>query len=201
MDDLIVFIRRITAWMNRRWLTTHVLFIFACVGSYFFLTIFLRNAWRFPALGAVLSFISPFLRFDLFLARLCGWAGVDFHWVFMPGIVIFLFSTFIFVPQFMLYFFRKQRWPVLLCLIFVFQFQFIVFFAHQKYCEWSYAELRKLESEMKVEDIYRHCGRPLYMWGENGNLGRYSNGSSQTYIEINDDGTAFIMQTSYPWMD
>ncbi|MDP8243044.1 MAG: hypothetical protein P9L94_03110 [Candidatus Hinthialibacter antarcticus] len=201
MDDLKHLIRRITAWMNRCWLTTHVLFVFICIGFFFSLNYILSQTWRFPALSPVTDLIAPFFRVDIFLARLCGWVGIDFYWVFVPGIFVWLFIIFILFPQVMLFFFRKQRWAALLCVIFAFQFQFVIFFAHQKYCEWSYAELRKLESKMKVEDIYRRCGRPLYMWGEKGNLGRYSNGMSQTHIEIHEDGTAIIMQTSYPWMD
>ncbi|MBZ0255262.1 hypothetical protein K8I31_04330, partial [bacterium] len=64
-----------------------------------------------------------------------------------------------------------------------------------------YKQLRSMPTTSSVEDIYRNCGGPIYITGEDRDYWVYSDGSQTTFVHISDDGTAAYGVVAGLWLD
>lgn len=203
MDDPLQALKSLWRKMiERAWLGHGFVFLFSVFS---FLGFVFYGFLQFP------NWLRDAFRFDLLGARIAGW--VPFHWwsehfhgydfiiSFAIGCWLLLFLA---PAQLAWALIRRKRYLWLIGVVLLVESFLAGVYAHQRYCAWSYEQLDQLactQGKYSLEEIFDLCGGPIYWWGEYGNLGRYSDGIQQRYIEVKDDGSVIILCPTYPWMD
>lgn len=118
------------------------------------------------------------------------------------GIFLLLLTIFIFLilPQIMFWSFRRKRWILLSLLTMAIVLDLGALFAHQKYCEWSYAQARKLKGKTLTQsELFAKCGYPLFYEERDGK--RIASYTDNSHLDIRfiltDDGEAIYDHNIY----